>query len=248
MAGYLSIESADGITVVRIDRSPANAMSPGLLIEAAEVVERLRADAPAAVVITGTGRFFSAGVDLKVAPTLSVSQQGEMVVGINRMFCDWYDLPCPLIAAVNGHAVAGGMILALAADYRVGSRAATYGITELQVGAPFPAAAIAVIAAELAPGAARRLLLRADLVDAETALSLGLVDELAEPAAVFERSFELAREFAALPAQTYAEVKQQLRGPTVAEMREASARDPLAAGWFSDETPDAARGVLERER
>ena len=80
---------------------------------------------PAAVVLTGSGGFFSGGVDLKLAPTLSADEQRGMVAGINRMFADWYGFPRPVVAAVNGHAVAGGMILALCADHRVGSRAAT---------------------------------------------------------------------------------------------------------------------------
>jgi enoyl-CoA hydratase/carnithine racemase len=93
MAQHLSLGAADGIAVVRIDRPPANALSPELLAEGAELADRLRAEVPEAVVITGSGRFFSGGVDLKLAPSLSPAEQRAMVVGINRLFCEWYGFP-----------------------------------------------------------------------------------------------------------------------------------------------------------
>ena len=169
-----------------------------------------------------------------------------MVAGINRLFCEWYDFPRPVVAAVNGHAVAGGLILALCADHRVGARGASYGLTETRVGTPYPAAALAIVRAELAPAAARRLVLGAELLDADRALELGLVDELAEADAVLERALEVSRQLAALPTATYEAVKRQLRGGVAAAMRAEAERDPLAAGWLSAETPEAARRALER--
>jgi enoyl-CoA hydratase/carnithine racemase len=232
----LSVERVDGIAIVRIERPPANALAPDLLAEGAELMEGLRADPPKAVVLTGSGGFFSGGVDLKLAPTLSIEEQRGMVGGINRLFCDWYGFPRPVVAAVNGHAVAGGLILALCADRRIGARGATFGLTEVRVGAPYPKAAIGVVQAELAPASARELVLRGELIDGEKALELGALDELLEPAAVEGRSLDVAREFAALPTATYEIVKEQLRGEALAAMREGSESDPLASGWLSDET------------
>jgi enoyl-CoA hydratase len=246
MAELIAIEETDGITVVRIQRPPANAMSLELLAAGSEVVEQLRADGPAAIVITGQGDFFSGGVDLKLAPTLSEQQQAEMVAGINRLFFEWYGLPHPVVAAVNGHAAAGGMILALCADQRIGSTRARYGLTELRVGVPYPGGALAVVRAELAPGPLRQTVLGAELVDAEAALQLGLVDELTEPDRVLDRALEEARRLAELPAGSYGQVKLQLREPTLAVMREALERDPLAAGWITDEAEGAAAAVLDR--
>ncbi len=242
----LSVEEIDGVAVVRIQRPPANALAPDLLAEGAEVVERLRADLPAAVVITGSGGFFSGGVDLKLTPTLPEAEQRGMVAGINRLFCDWYGLPCPVVAAVNGHAVAGGLILALCADRRIGARGATYGLTEVRVGAPYPAAALGVVRAELEPRATRELVLGGELVDAERALELGALDELREPGEVLDRAVAVAADMAALPTATFETVKAQLRGEALEAMRSGAAEDPLASGWLSDEMPEAARAALER--
>lgn len=242
----IAIEARGELALVRIQRPPANALDPALLDAGIDAAARLGAEAPAAVVICGQGGFFSAGLDLKLAPELSGDEQRAVVGQINRLFCSWYELGVPVVAAVDGHAVAGGMILALCADHRVGSASARYGLTELRVGAPYPAGALAVVRAELSPPAARRLVLGAELVDAEEALSHGLVDQLAEPDAVVEAALGVAERFAELPAATYATVKAQLRAPALARLRAAVEHDPLADGWLSGETAGAAAATLER--
>jgi enoyl-CoA hydratase len=243
---HLSVDEVDGLAVVRIERPPANALAPDLLSEGAELVERLRRDLPAAVVLTGSGGFFSGGVDLKLVPTLSETEQRGMVAGINRLFCDWYGFPRPVVAAVNGHAVAGGLILALCADRRIGARGAAYGLTEVRVGAPYPAAAIGVVRAELEPRAARELVLGAELIDAERALEVGALDELREADEVLDRALAVARDLAALPSATYETVKAELRSKAMREIEAAVAAEPLLEGWLSDEAPEAARAALER--
>jgi enoyl-CoA hydratase len=217
-------------------------MDPQLLDEGRRLAEELVADPPAAVVLTGREGFFSAGVDLKVAPTLDADGQREMVDGINRIFAGWYSFPRPVVAAVNGHAIAGGLILALCADYRVGSTEGKYGITEVKAGVGYPAVAIAVVRAELPAPAARRLALSADLVDAKAALEAGALDEIAEPDQVLHRATEVARALSLLPSEAYAMTKQQLRGPV---LEAALARpDPLLEGWTGPGTAEAAANIL----
>lgn len=227
---------------MRIDRPPANAMDPQLLEEGGRLAEELTADPPAAVVLTGREGFFSAGADLKVAPTLDAAGQRGMVEGINRIFAGWYGFPRPVVAAVNGHAIAGGLILALCADYRVGSREGQYGLTELKAGLPYPSVAMAVVRAELEGPAARRLVLGGDLVGAEQIRQAGGFDEVTEPDAVLHRATEVARGLASLPSEAYGKVKSQLRGPV---LNAALAQpDPLLEGWAGSETAEAASSIL----
>ena len=235
----VAIERRDGIALVRLQRPPANALDPELLAAGDAAAKQLAAERPAAVVITGSGGFFSAGVDLKLAPTLSGAEQGAIVGAINRLFYSWYSLDLPVVAAVTGHAVAGGMILALCGDHRVGSLAGRYGLTELRVGAPYPAAALAVVRAELAPATARRLVLGGELVDADAALELGLVDELAEPTACVDAATDVARRLAALPPATYETVKAQLRAPASRRCarRSSTTRSPTAGSATRPPTP-----------
>jgi enoyl-CoA hydratase len=248
--GHLSVEQRGNVALVRIDRPPANALDPTLLAEGRRLLDELASAQAEAVVLTGREGFFSAGVDLKVAPMLDARGQREMVDGISRVFAGWYAFERPVVCAVNGHAIAGGLILALCGDYRVATGHGRFGLTELRVGVPYPAVALAIVKAELSPPVARRLVLGADLVDARTALELGLLDELTEPDLLLSRALELAEELARLPAAVYAHVKRQLRRETIdsnAQIVEGDL-DPLLRGWLAEETPAAAATVLARER
>jgi enoyl-CoA hydratase len=154
------------------------------------------------------------------------------------------------VCAVNGHAIAGGMILALCGDHRVAGPDGRFGLTEVRAGIPYPAVAIAVVRAELSPPAARELVLRGELFDAPGARDRGLLDEVVEQDAVLDRALEVAGELAALPAQTYAYIKAQLRAPVIAEARRVleGGSDPLAGTWVGGETAGAAAAVLRGDR
>jgi enoyl-CoA hydratase len=247
---HLKVEERGEVAVVQIDRPPANALHLELLEEGHRAREELASSGPGAVVITGRDGFFSAGVDLKLAPTLDADGQRAMVEGINRLFAGWYAFPRPVVCAVNGHAIAGGLILALCGDHRVGATEGKYGLTELKAGIPYPAVAMAAVRAELTPAVARRLVLGSQLVNGQRAFELGLFDELAVPDRVLDHSLEVAEKLADMPASAYELVKRQLRGETIEAMeRIVSGRDdPLASGWIGDETAGAAADVLSRAR
>ncbi len=221
--------------VVRVQRPPANALDLELLARMLEVLEELRADVPGAVVLAGSGSFFSAGLDVRVLPGLDDDGKRTMVDGINRMLAGWYGFPRPLVCAVNGHAVAGGLVLALCGDRRVGSTEGTYGLTEVRVGIPYPANAIELLRAELTPAAARRLALSCELVDPATAQALGVVDELAPPDQVEPRALELATDLATLPGHAFTLTKATLRGDALANMARAAADvDPVIRFWLEE--------------
>jgi enoyl-CoA hydratase len=245
---HVTVEAHGELAVVRIDRPPANALDLQLLDEGHAALAELEASRPGAVVLVGRDGFFSAGVDLKQAPTLDHDGQSAMVEGINRLVAGWYGLSRPMVCAVSGHAIAGGLILALCGDYRVGPAEGRFGLTELRVGIPYPAAAMAVVRAELSPPAARRLTLQAQLVGPERALELGVLDELAASGQVLARALEVAGALAALPGGAYSTVKRQLRGPTIAALRDIVDRrsDPMLGAWLTEETPQAAARTLDR--
>jgi len=162
----VSVSSTDGIAAVRIDRPPANAMNIELLEEIVASLRALAADPPGAVVLSGREGFFSGGVDLKAVPGYSAEQSRRMIAGINDMVLAGYCLPCPVVGAITGHAVAGGLVLALCCDLRVASLSGRYGLTEVKVGVPYPQAAIMAVRAELPAHAARKLALGNELIDA----------------------------------------------------------------------------------
>jgi enoyl-CoA hydratase len=167
-----------------------------------------------------------------------------MVAGINRLFLAWYSLPCAVVCAVNGHAIAGGLILALCGDHRVGATEGKYGLTELRAGIPYPAVAIGAVRAELTPAAARQLVLRAHLVDGEEALRLGVFDELREPPEVLPRALQVAAELAEM-SHSYERIKWQLRGEAIERFeRLLAGESEKAEAWLGRETRQAAASIL----
>lgn len=240
--GVIDVEAADGIAVVRMNRPPVNAMSPEFLEEGLAVHAGLLADLPDAVVIAGLSGAFSAGLDLKVAPTLDATGADAFREGVERTFKAWYGFPRPVVAAVTGHAIAGGFILALCADWRVAGSSGQFGLTEVRAGVPYPGIARLVVEAELSPADARRLMLRANLFDAAEAVRIGAFDEQVADADVESRALEVARELAALPAPAYAATKLAMRAAVI--------EAPIVAPdeWMSDATPDAVRAILEKKR
>ena len=117
-----------------------------------------------------------------------------------------------VLGAITGHAIAGGLVLALCCDYRVASNAGRYGLTEIKVGVPYPQAALGVVRAELGPSAARTLVLGSELTGADECLRLGVFDEIVAGDAVLPRAVEVAAQMAALPSDVYARTKRDLRG------------------------------------
>jgi enoyl-CoA hydratase len=227
----LTLTDRDGVAVLAADRPPVNAMNLELLEELVSTVDQLAADPPRALMLAGRPGAFSAGLDLKAVPGYSPEELRGMVRGINGMALGVYGLPCPVVCAITGHAIAGGFVLAVCGDHRVASSGGRYGLTEVKVGVPYPQGAIGVVRAELAPAAARILVLGNRLVDADECVRLGAFDEAAEPDDVVERSLDVARELAELPADVYARTKAELRGDTLERLRAAAEADPLLERW-----------------
>lgn len=211
----IDVSGDDEVTVVTIDHPPANALTPELLAAAVEVLEQLMSAPPGAVVMTGAGTFFSGGADLRVVPKLPPGAQADLARTINALFAGWYQFPRPVVAAVNGHAVAGGLILAMCADHRVVGTSGQFGLTEVKVGIPFPSAAMAVLQGELTPAVCRRLVFGAELFDARTAVALDIFDEMVDDERVLDRATAVARQLAAHPRSTYEVVKRRLRAGAV---------------------------------
>jgi enoyl-CoA hydratase len=238
------------VVVVRLQSGPGNPLDPATLAEGADLAEELRGEAPGAVVLTGDDRFFSAGMDLRMLAQVDRDTERAIVAGLNRMYAAWYGFPRPVVSAVGGHAVAGGLVLALCGDYRIGSTRARYGLSEVRVDLRFPAVPLAVGKQELSAQAARLLMLSGELVDANEAFRLGVIDELVEPADVLDRGVAVAQKLATVPRGAFEATKADLRGDLVAEMarRVAAEDDPLLDGWFGPETARAAIAILEAPR
>jgi enoyl-CoA hydratase len=242
------IEHDAAVAVFRLNRPPVNAVDLAFARALDAALGSLMDTSDArAIVITGTGRCFSAGLDLKLVPQYSSEEQRVMITTLNQTIARLYACPLPVVGAINGHAIAGGLILALACDYRVGtSAAAQFGLTEVRAGIPFPAAAMAVLQAEVPPNVARILALRGNNVDSETALAYGLLDELQPPDRVLPAAIAVARDLASMPREAYARIKCQLRAKPITSIEETVARggDPMLNAWLASDAGRASADLL----
>jgi enoyl-CoA hydratase len=247
----IKIEVIDSIALLRMDRPPANAIDLEMAAEFETTLASIESrDEIHAVVITGDGNCFSAGLDLKLVPAYDRAQQQEMVMRVNRLFGRLYALQRPTIAAVNGHAIAGGVILTLACDYRIGAEGDyKLGLAEIRVGVPFPVAAITIVQSELTKPVARKMVLTGRNSSPSEALAFGVLDELHSPEALMPRAMEVAHEMAALPRDHYRRTKKQLRAEAFARISVAidNRNEPMLESWLSGETTAGAAQALKRE-
>jgi enoyl-CoA hydratase len=216
--------------VLRLSRPPVNALWVDILGELEEALEREAKDGTGAIVLTGAGACFSAGIDTKAAAGAAPEQHAAGVNAINRTVATLFGLGLPVVAAVNGHALGGGLVIPLACDVIVATtERCKLGLTEVAAGVPFPVVALATVRARLSPPVFNNLCLTGRTFAPEEALALGVVDELCD-GDLLERAAAIAAELAAFPA--YGRVKEQVRAPQLAEMRTLAERDPMLTTWL----------------
>ncbi len=238
---FVEIERLGGVTVIRLNRPPHNALEIESTTQLADSLELVQDGTTTAIVLTGDGDRFSAGLDLKVVPLYHRSRQRQLLDALNRLVLNLYGCPLPTVAAINGHAVAAGTLLTLACDYRVGpTTQCRFGLPGARVGIPYPLPAWTVFEAELAPAVRRMMLLTARTFDAHEAMAKGVIDELQPPKRVLDRAITMALEMAQMPQASFAAVKLRLRSEAIARIKEGmkSEVDPFLADWLVPKRAD----------
>lgn len=245
--GDVHVERRDRVAVVMLDRPPANAMTAASLNELADVVDELgAADDTKGIVLTGAGRSFSAGLDLKALQDAGDAAQEELIEALNRAFLSVYACPRLVVAAVNGHAIAGGLVLALCCDVRlVADVSLSAGLAEARVSVVFPVGALEVVRTELAQPILRRLVLDGRPIGAVESVDLGVFDRLVSADALLDEAVAAAAD--GPPPGGFTKIKEQLRGPALQRMRAViGGGDPLTRPWLTAETFAAAAAAISR--
>ncbi|HYD46964.1 MAG TPA: enoyl-CoA hydratase/isomerase family protein [Terriglobales bacterium] len=236
------IESSDhdgGVRRLALTKPPANAIDERLLRDLGAALEAAASDAAVrAVVLTGSGAFFCAGFDF-AAPRRDDEIAGEMYGLYRDVHLALLTLPKPTVAAVNGHLIAGGVVLALACDYRLGLEGDyRVGLNEVAVGASFPRAAAEIVRLRLSHARAAELMLGASLYPASQAVRLELVDELLPADRFTDTVLRRAARLGGYPRESYAHTKASLIGEAVARIRSETEAEAFAAMavWISAES------------
>jgi enoyl-CoA hydratase len=242
-------EDRGPIAVLRLAHGKANALDTELLEALDRTLRELDDARPAAVVLTGTGSIFSAGVDLLRVLDGGTGYLAGFLPLLARAVRRLFALPRPVVAAVNGHAIAGGCVLACACDLKVMAEGeGRIGVPELRVGVPFPVAPLEVLRFAVPPQHLQKLAYSGRTYGAAEAFEWGLVDELVPPDRLLDRALEAAGQLAAIPAGSFELTKAQLRRPALERID--ALHDELeprvAAQWASPGVQEHLRDYVDR--
>jgi enoyl-CoA hydratase len=241
----IEVTEQDGVAMLRLADGKANTMS----IEFCETLTaRFAAISPArAVVMTGTGRIFSAGVDLLRLVEGGAPYVRKFLPALSTMLATVFSHPAPVVAAINGHAIAGGCVLACAADKRLMARdSGRIGVTELLVGVPFPPVAMEIMRYATAPQFFADAIFSGATYTPLEAVGRGLVHDVVDPQALLDRAIAAANALAALPPKAFALSKRQTREPALQRMKNPDLDAAIEQTWTAPETLNRVRDYVAR--
>jgi enoyl-CoA hydratase len=245
---FVRVEDRDGIALVTLDRPPANAISSDVIAQLSELL-RQKADSSGVVIASSLPTIFSAGWDL---PYVLELDRPAMEAFVER-FCDLvrqiFTFSPPVIAALPGHAIAGGLIVAAGADERwAGEGQGRVGLSEVLLGVPVPECCLELFRHVIGFRAAERLASTGENVSLAAASSMGLVDRVVAPGDLVGLAIERARELAKLPVSAYSAIKHRARAAALARFDQARRGDPFLDFWFRREARDRIRALVEKLR
>jgi enoyl-CoA hydratase len=242
-------EESNGIHRLVMNDGP-NALNPKLMGAISNMLADLReAGAPPVLLTSSHEMLFCPGWDLKGLADADREQVAESLTAFNRLVFDLFSYPGPTGAAINGHAVAGGCLLALCCDLRIMAVGRPrIGLSELNLGVPVPASSLVMLRQRLAPDVVEELVVRGDGCNAERARELGFVHRIADDSMVLAKTEREITRLASKPPCAFAATKRFLLGESWARMAAPAPADDEAFldCWFSPETQDRIRGMVAR--
>jgi enoyl-CoA hydratase len=239
---------AQNILTIRLAHGKASALDLELCralqheIEAAAKSPDVRA-----LILTGTGSIFSAGVDLPRLINDGNKYAVDFVGALDAVLRALFLFPKPAIVAANGHAIAGGAIIAFACDYRLMS-GGRIGVPEALVGVPFPPLALEIVRFAVPRQHLQPMLYLAKIIEASEAKSIGIIDEVVPSENLLRRATEIARQLAEITPDAFRLTKRQIREPflrNAAEIERVSA-DEIDAKWSDPATHEHIRVYLAK--
>jgi enoyl-CoA hydratase len=238
----LTGELNDGILTLTFAHGKASALDLELCEAAQREFERVaESDDVRALVLTGTGSIFSAGVDLPRLISDGRKYVESFVKSLDAMLSMLFLFPKPVVAAINGHAIAGGAIMAFACDYRLMS-GGRIGVPEALVGVPFPPIALEVVRFAVPRQHLQSMLYLGWTIECDEAKSRGIIDEVVTADDLLIRARTIARQFADIAPGAFRLTKRQIRDSFVGE----NAAKEIVDLWAAPETHERIRAYLAK--
>ncbi|WP_020660400.1 enoyl-CoA hydratase/isomerase family protein [Amycolatopsis benzoatilytica] len=247
MTTHLELDA--DVAVLTLDHGRGNTLDTATCRDLVLKLEEADAAGARAVVLTGSGDIFSAGVDLVTLDAGGARYVSDFLPALSDAFLSIFSFPRPVVAAVNGHAIAGGMVLAAACDHRIaGDGPGRIGVTELLVGVPFPLSALEILRCSYGTTPLPALIYSGATLTMADALARGLVDEVVPAENVLGRARELATRLGELPAEAFAHTKAQVRQPYHERIAENRVSDDAQVErmWRSEPALAAVKAYVDK--
>jgi enoyl-CoA hydratase len=242
---YIRWEEENRIGTITIDNPPANSLCRAVLSELGDVLDDLSPSTSVnALVITGgAGRVFVSGADIKSLADLDKDSGTQTVCYVQEVFSKIWLSPKPIFCAINGHALGGGLELALHCDFRVAVEGARFGQPEINIGVLPGAGGTQLLPRLIGLSKARRLLLGGEVLSAQEALQCGLVDRVVDAESLLDITKEMAHQIAEKPPLALQAIKKMLRMMQAPGLKEAMREEAEMFGELCT-TEDKMEGVL----
>lgn len=239
-------EHRDEIAVLTLDRPKANAFSPELVAELSAALAG-EARARGVVLTSALPGIFSAGWDLKRILDHDRPAMEEFVGAYCDLVRQVFVFGPPLVAALPGHAIAGGLIVAMGADERIAAEGkGKFGLSEVILGVSVPQCLMEPFRHVVGARQMERLAATGENLTVEEARTIGLVDRIVPPGELLDRAVERVRVLAGLSGPAYAAIKQRSRAAAIARFDQARDHDPFLDFWFSEDARFRLKDMVAR--
>jgi enoyl-CoA hydratase len=234
----IHVERQDAVAIITMNDGKANVLNKEFFDQMQSVLVELEADdSVGAVLLTGHSKFFSAGLDLKTLPALAKDELLPILIQFSEMTLQMFNFPKPLIAAVNGHALAGGCVLLLCCDRRfVTAEGAKIGLNEIGIGLALPTFVSELALSSLGPAGLQEAVMEATVYAPEGALRVGYAHTLCSSELLLEEAGAAAAKMSRLPTTAYGTTKRRIRAAAIQRAEQARGgeiQDFLSSGPFA---------------
>jgi Delta3-Delta2-enoyl-CoA isomerase len=244
---FVSVSVDGDIATVVLSRGKVNALMQAVIDELGDCFHELSLDERVkAVILTGTGKFFSFGFDIPHFMDHSKEEFTRYLTKFTEFYTELFLFPKPVVAALNGHTIAGGCMIATACDYRIMvTGKAKISLNEITFGSSVFAGSVEMLKKCAGPRNAEAVLLSGGMYSAEQALNLGLIDYVSSEQNLLEDAKRIAEDSATFIGRAYQSIKLLLRGPIAEEMkkREKQSIVEFVDIWYSPETRKQIEGI-----
>lgn len=247
----ISTKYKDKVAIISLDREVTNALNLQLLNELSEALNHVKQDAgtQSLVLTSSNDKFFSIGFDIPQLIHLPKEEFGYFYKTFNQVYTDLLRFPKPTVAAITGHATAGGCILALCCDYRfIAEGRKLMGLNEVKLGVPVPYPVACVLTQIVGARIAREIMYTGDFYPPEDLFQMGMVDQVLPLGQVLPQSMEKARLLGALPQEAFSSIKRNLLEPVEAQiLGQVEGKEQLFIDlWYSEDVRQRLREAVEK--